>query len=208
MDQNMPTHSSFDLKKVAPFIITGIILLGGVVFALLKINNGSGQYQFPSITSQEPTIEIPEYVAQEGDSLLFSYTPSANGKGIDLFIEPQQPIENLITFGLDLELVSKDTKATESQYKVALDESFSQEGWSLIVNNISVEDSVRIQLAGIRSDAKPFAISEKVHIATLTLPTSIDAQGVHVSVAPKLSEAFDKQMTVYKIINAPENAEL
>lgn len=208
MDHNMPIHSSFDLKKVAPFIITGVILLGGVVFALLKINDSSSQYQFPSITSDESTEAVPEYLPEVGESLVFSYAPSESGNAIDLFIEPQQSIENLITFGLDLQLDSEEADAAESQYKVALDENFSQEGWSLIVNDISVEDSVRIQLAGIRSDAKPFAVTEKVHVATLTLPTSIEAQGVQVSVSPKLSEAFDKQMTVYKIISAQESAEL
>ena len=208
MDQNLPAHSSFDLKKVAPFIITGVILLGGVVFALLKINDSSSQYQFPSITSDESGESIPEYLPEVGESLVFSYAVSESGNALDLFIEPKQSIDNLITFGLDLQLDSDDSDATESQYKVALDENFSQEGWSLIVNDISVEDSVRIQLAGIRSDAKPFAVTEKVHVATLTLPTSIEAQGVQVSVSPKLSEAFDKQMTVYKIISAQESAEL
>lgn len=207
MDQTLPTNSSFNVKKVAPFVITGIILLGGVVFALLKIDNDSDQYQFPSITSQEPTTEVPEYVVQEGDSLLFSYAPSANGNSVDLFIEPQQSIDNLITFGLDLH-VSSEASAPENQYKAMLDPIFSQAGWSLIVNDVSVADTVRVQLAGIRSDATPFVVTEKMQVATLTLPTSVDSQDVIVSVAPKLSEAFDKQMTVYKIITAQESAEL
>ena len=208
MDQDMPIHSSFDLKKAAPFIITGVILLGGVVFALLKINNGSSQYQFPSITRDESTEAVPEYLPEVGESLVFSYAPSESGNAIDLFIEPQQSIDNLITFGLDLQLDSEEADAAESQYKVSLDENFSQEGWSLLVNDVNVAESVRVQLAGIRGDAKPFAVSSKVRLATLNLPSSIDAQTVQVTISPKLSEAFDKQMTVYKIISAQESAEL
>lgn len=207
MDQTLPTTNSFDLKKLAPFIITGIILLGGVVFALLKINNNSDSFEFPSITSEEEMQAVPEYVAQEGESLLFSYAPSDNGNSVDLFIEPQQPIANLITFGLDLQ-VSSDVIGAANQYKVALESEFADAGWSLIVNDISAEDSLRVQLAGIRGDAVPYPVSERIHVATLSLPSSVDAQAVQVLVAPKLSEAFDKQMTVYKIISAQESAEL
>lgn len=207
MDQTLPTTNSFDLKKLAPFIITGIILLGGVVFTLLKINNNSDSFEFPSITSEDEAEAIPEYVAQEGESLLFSYAPSESGNSVDLFIEPQQPIANLITFGLDLQ-VSSDVIGAANQYKVALESEFADAGWSLIVNDISAEDSIRVQLAGIRGDAVPYPVSERIHVATLSLPSSVDAQAVQVLVGPKLSEAFDKQMTVYKIISAQESAEL
>jgi hypothetical protein len=207
MDQTLPTTHAYNLKKLAPFIITGIILLGGVVFALLKINNNPDSYEFPSITSQDSNKEVPQYVVEEGESLLFSYAVSDTGNSVDLFIEPQQPIDNLITFGLDLQ-VAVDSSSPASQYKVALEPAFSEAGWSLIVNDVSMEDSIRVQLAGIRGDATPYPVSDRIHVATLSLPTTVDAQDVQVLVAPKLSEAFDKQMTVYKIISAQESAEL
>lgn len=207
MDQSLPQHNTFSIKKASPFIVTGFILLAGVVFALLRINNNPGRYQFPSITSQQTTTTTPEYLAQEGESLVFSYSPSSNGNAIDLFVEPQQSIDNLITFGLDLE-VTGATDSNPSQYKVSLEPAFSQAGWSLLVNDISADEGMRIQLAGVRNEATPYAVDEKLHIATLTIPATIDPLDLEIAVAPKLSEAFDKQMTVYKIISSQESADL
>ncbi len=207
MDQTLPPTNSFNLKKVAPFVIAGIILLGGVIFALVNLNRNPDSYQFPSITSEEPQAEVPEYTAPVGESLVLSYEPSTTGNAVDLYLEPQEPIDNLTTFGMELSIAS-DSNVSESQFKSSLAPTFADDGWSILVNKVLIGDSIKVQLAGLRGDVEPYPVTERTHIATVTLPGTIDAQEVMISVEPELSEAFDKHMTVYKIIAAQESAEL